>query len=259
MSIGVLDKNLAIPLYHQLQNILKAEIEAGRLAPDARLPSEQELATRFGVSKITVRQALTELAQAGYIRREQGRGTFVSGRTFDEGPRELNSFTEEMRRHQLKGTSRILAQFLGEAEIRVADALGLRPNSQVCTIKRLRLANGEPMSVQTAYLPPTLVPDLRLTEGMSLYETVQSQYHLYPARARETYLAALADRASSELLEITEGSPVFRVERVTFTASEQPFEFVQSTVRGDRYAIILDLVKNAGEQQALKLNPVLEK
>lgn len=255
MSNGVLDKNLAIPLYHQLQNVLKAEIEAGRLVPEERLPSEQEIAERFQVSKITVRQALTELAQQGYIRREQGRGTFVTKRKFDEGPRELTSFTEEMRRHSLQATSRILAQFEAQAEVRVTEALRLPANSPVLTIRRLRLANGEPLSVQTAHIPATLVPGIRLDDGMSLYETLQRQYHLYPARARETYTAGLAEASTAELLDIPAGSPVFAVERVTYTPNEQPFEFVRSTVRGDRYAIVLELVKNAGEQQALTLNP----
>ena len=255
MSIGVLDKNLAIPLYHQLQNILKAEIETGRLRADERLPSEQELAERFQVSKITVRQALTELAQSGYIRREQGRGTFVARRKFDEGPRELTSFTEEMRRHSLSATSRILQQIEINADAHVADALQLSADSPVLSLKRLRLANGEPLSVQTAYIPAALVPGLRLDDGMSLYEVLQRQYRLYPARARETYVAALADQATAELLDIPVGSPVFGVERVTFSLNEQPFEFVQSTVRGDRYAIVLELVKNAGDHPALTLNP----
>jgi GntR family transcriptional regulator len=254
MSIRVLDKNLAIPLYHQLQNILKAEIEAGRLAPDERLPSEQELGERFRVSKITVRQALTELAQLGYIRREQGRGTFVAPRKFDEGPRELTSFTEEMRRHSLQATSRILGQSEGEADARVTDALRIPVGSPVLTISRLRLANGEPLSVQKAHIPAALVPGLRLSDGMSLYEVLQRQYRLYPTRARETYVAALADEATAALLSISAGSPIFGVERVTFSTNEQPFEFVQSTVRGDRYAIVLELVKNASEQPALTLN-----
>jgi GntR family transcriptional regulator len=89
---------------------------------------------------------------------------------------------------------------------------------------------------------------------MSLYEALQTRYHLYPARARETYVAALADSATAQLLEIPVGAPVFAVERVTFMPNDRPFEFVQSTVRGDRYSIVLDLVKNAGEQQALTLN-----
>jgi GntR family transcriptional regulator len=253
MSIGVLDKNLALPLYYQLQNILKTEIESGRWRPEQRLPSEEELTKRFQVSKITVRQALTELAQSGYINREQGRGTFVAKRKFDEGPRELTSFTEEMRRHSLTATSRVLDQSEGEMDDRVAGALRLPARSPAVTIKRLRLADSEPLSVQTAHIPAALIPGLRMPEGASLYEILRRDYELYPARARETYVAAVADETAAALLGIPVGAPVFEVERVTLTANEKPFEFVQSTVRGDRYVIVLDLVKNAGEQQALKL------
>src|ERR1051325_4440127 len=124
MSIaGALDRELAVPLYHQLQAVLKAEIDARKWQPDEQLPNEAKLAERFGVSKITVRQALQELADLGYIRREHGRGTFVARRKFDEGPRELTSFTEEMRRHDLASTSRILAHSVLEADAKVADAL----------------------------------------------------------------------------------------------------------------------------------------
>jgi GntR family transcriptional regulator len=254
MSIGLLDKDLAVPLYHQLQNVLKAEIDSARFRPDDRLPSEHEIAERFGVSKITVRQALQELAQLGYIRREQGRGTFVARRKFDEGPRELTSFTEEMRRHNLVATSRVLGQSEAEADARVAGALRLPDKSPVLILRRLRLAGREPLGVQIAHIPAALVPGLQLTDGMSLYEVLQTRYHLYPARARETYVAALADSDTAQLLKIPTGAPIFGVERVTFTPNERPFEFVQSTVRGDRYSIVLDLVKNAGEQQALTLN-----
>jgi GntR family transcriptional regulator len=254
MVVGVLDKTLAVPLYHQLQNVLKIEIESGRWRAEERLPSEQEFAKRFGVSKITVRQALEELARLEYIRREQGRGTFVAPRKFDEGPRELTSFTEEMRRHDLSATSRILAQFEAEADTRVAQALNLPVNSPVLVLKRLRLAGKDPLAVQTAHLPATLVPGLKMTEGMSLYEVLQSRYDLYPARARETYLAAVADHATATQLNIRAGSPVFAVERVTMLTNEKPFEYVQSTVRGDRYSIVLDLVKNAGDQTPLTLS-----
>jgi GntR family transcriptional regulator len=251
--VGLLDKDLPAPLYHQLQSVLKAEIESGRWCVDERLPSETEIAALFAVSKITVRQALQELARLGYIRREQGRGTFVSRRKFDEGPRELTSFTEEMRRHDLAATSRILAQFEAEADGRVADRLRLPAKSPVLVLKRLRLADHEPLGIQTAHIPASFVPGLKVAEGSSLYEILQNRYHLYPARARETYLAALADAGTAALLGIPVGSPVFAVERVTLLSNDRPFEFVQSTVRGDRYSIVLDLVKNAGEQQALTL------
>ena len=254
MSIaGPLDKDLAVPLYHQLQGVLRAEIESGRWRSDERLPSEVELARRFQVSKITVRQALQDLADLGYIRREQGRGTFVARRVFDEGPRELTGFTEEMRRHNLVATSRVLAHYEAEADARAVEILRLATGSTVTVVKRLRLAGDEPLAVQTAHLPAELVPGLVLRSGDSLYEVLQTRYHLYPARARETYQAALADQATAALLNIAVGAPVFTVERVTLMPNDKPFEFVQSIVRGDRYSIVLDLVKNVFEQQALTL------
>lgn len=249
--VGALDKNLPVPLYHQLQAVLKAEIESGKFKPDEQLPTETMLAERFGVSKITVRQALQELADLGYIRREQGRGTFVARRKFDEGPRELTSFTEEMRRHDLEASSGILEQRIVNCEGRVCEVLGLPPHSLVFVLKRLRLASGKPMSVQIAHIPAAFVPGLELDANTSLYDTLQTRYHLYPARARETYIAAAADQDSSELLGIPAGSPVFSVERVTLLPNERPFEFVQSIVRGDRYSIVLDLVKHGAEQRTI--------
>jgi len=250
MSIpGPLDKDLPVPLYHQLQAVLKAEIECRRWRAGEQLPNETKIAERFGVSKITVRQALQKLAELGYIHREQGRGTFVARRKFDEGPRELTSFTEEMRRHDLAATSRVLSQCVVEADARVADALLLPLSSPIFVLKRVRLAGGEPMSVQTAHIPAAFVPDLAVTPETSLYEVLQSRYQLYPARARETYFAAVAAAYEAELLGIPPGSPVFMVERVTMLPNERPFEFVQSVVRGDRYTTVLDLVKPGAPQR----------
>src|SRR5882757_1715558 len=156
MSIaGPLDRALPLPLYHQLQGVLKAEIDSGKWRPDEQLPNEAKLAEHYGVSKITVRQALQELADLGYIRREHGRGTFIARRKFDEGPRELTSFTEEMRRHDLRAASRVLSQSVVEAEHRVADALLVPLHTPIYVLKRIRLAGGEPMSVQTAHIPAT--------------------------------------------------------------------------------------------------------
>jgi GntR family transcriptional regulator len=254
MSIaGPLDKELAVPLYHQLQGVLKAEIESGRWRPGEQIPTESTMAENFGVSKITVRQALQELAELGYIRREHGRGTFVSQRKFDEGPRELNSFTEEMKGHKLTASSRIVAQSVEKADARVAGALGLPAHSAVFILKRVRLADGEPLTVQTAHLPAKLAPGLEVGERSSLYEVLQSRYHLYAARAKETYVAAIAGDPVAKLLGIRAGAPVFQVERISFLPNDKPFEYVQSIIRGDRYSIVLDLEKHGAEKRTLEL------
>src|SRR3954469_22463285 len=105
-----LKRGAAMPLYHQLKASLMRDIDGGRWRPGEQLPTEDALMTRFQVSKITVRQALRDLQQLGYIRREQGRGTFVQGPPIEEGPRDLKSFTAEMRGHGFLATSRVLEQ-----------------------------------------------------------------------------------------------------------------------------------------------------
>jgi GntR family transcriptional regulator len=153
-----------------------------------------------------------------------------------------------MRRHDLVAKSRILEQTKVRADDSIADALRVPAKSPILMLKRLRLAGGSPMSVQTAYIPCALVPGLKVGEENSLYELLQTDYDLYPARARETYFASLAESPTAELLTVTPGSPVFAVERVTLLPNEKPFEFVRSIVRGDLYKIVLDLVKQQGSR-----------
>src|SRR6266545_560700 len=121
----VLRRDLPVPLYHQLTSVILREIRAGRWAPGDRLPTEDELMARFRVSKITVRQALRELATLGYVRREQGRGTFVQRPPLEEGPRELTSFTDEMHHHGLAASSQVLEQGLIAAPDDIADKLAI--------------------------------------------------------------------------------------------------------------------------------------
>jgi len=218
-------------------------IESGRWQAGDQLPTEDQLAQKFAVSKITVRQALQKLAGLGYVRREQGRGTFVSKRRLDQGPRELTSFTEEMRRQRLEASSRVIRRAVTKPAARVAEALQIGESERVFVLKRLRLADGEPMGIQTAHIPVRLVPGLaqERLDNVSLYELLRDRYGLEPSQARETYFAVAADAAVAALLGIDSGSAVFAVERVTLSAHGQPFEFVQSIMRGDRYNIILDL------------------
>ena len=246
----VLDKNLAIPLYHQLEQALKQAIESGQWESGQQLPNEGKLAESYGVSKITVRQALQQLAQKGYVRREQGRGTFVCLPQFGEGPRELTSFSEEMRRHSLTAASRVLEQSTAAAGERVAQALGIAAGDLVFRLKRLRLANGAPMAIQTAHIPLALAPRLvdENFENASLYEVLQSRHGLQAMRARETYYAVAAEPSAAAQLGIEPGSPAFSVERITFLPGGRPFEFVQSLMRGDRYNIILELAVDRAPQ-----------
>jgi GntR family transcriptional regulator len=244
-QIMTLSKDLPIPLYHQLKTLLLERIRKGEMKPNDRLPAEDELAATHGVSKATVRQALNDLAIAGVLRREQGRGTFVAEPKLAQGPREMTSFTDEMRRLGLHPTSKVLTQEIIKADADIAEKLRVAEGAQVMRLQRLRLADGEPMGIQTAYLSLALAPRLEEEEFMdaSLYEALERKYGLWPARAQETYVAVLLDRAEAKLLKVAVASPALSAVRVSYLSSGQPLEVTYSIMRGDRYQIVLDLTR----------------
>jgi GntR family transcriptional regulator len=242
-----LKRDLPVPLYHQVKTTLLREIEAGRWAPGDQLPTENALIERFGVSKITIRQALRDLAQMGYIRRQQGRGTFVQRPPLEEGPRELTSFTGEMRGHGIAASSQVLHKGVIPAPSDVAAALQLEEDAPVFRLRRLRLADHEPMGLQTAYIAMALVPGIdRLSfENASLYELLARHYGLEPAGARETHRAVLITREDANLLRVPPGSPGLAAQRLTRLPDGRPLEYVQSVMRGDRYQIVLELTRGS--------------
>jgi GntR family transcriptional regulator len=243
--MATLNRELPIPLYHQLKTLILNEIEAGRWKPDQQLPTEEQLSARFHVSKITVRQALRELSNAGWVRREQGRGTFVQKPALEEGPRKLTSFTDEMRDHGIVATSQVLDKSVIAAPADVAAKLEIPTADPVFRLRRLRLADGVPMGIQTAYLPMAMVPgieEIKFTDR-SLYEVLRSRYDLHPGNAKETLIAVVVNSEEASLLRVAQGSPALAAERLTLLPNSHPFEYAQSIMRGDRYRIVLDLVR----------------
>jgi GntR family transcriptional regulator len=243
--MAILNRELPIPLYHQLKTLILREIEAGHWKPDQQLPTEEQLSARFHVSKITVRQALRELSNAGWVRREQGRGTFVQKPALEEGPRKLTSFTDEMRDHGIVASSQVLDKSVLAAPVDIAAKLEIPVADPVFRLRRLRLADGIAMGIQTAYLPLAMVPgieEIKFTDK-SLYEVLRSRYGLHPVSAKETLIAVVVNNEDASLLRVPQGSPALAAERMTFLPQARPLEYAQSLMRGDRYKIVLDLVR----------------
>jgi GntR family transcriptional regulator len=242
MKYGPLDRDLYVPLYHQLKEILLNEIRTGKLKPDDRLPAEDQVAASYGVSVITVRRTLSDLAAAGYLRRERGRGTFVSRPAVALGPRELTSFTGEMIRRDLSSSSIVLEQGVLPADAALAEELRIAESDPVFRLRRLRLADGEPMGLQTAHIPAALTPGLENRDLTgSLYAVLEKDFGLVPAHAREIHSATLITGSDAAALRLPEGSLGLAARRWTYLAGGRPFEFVTSVMRGDRYEIVLDL------------------
>lgn len=207
-------------------------------APGSPAPSERELVHRFGVARMTVRQAMDALVVEGLLERIPGRGTFVAR------PRrvasQLTSFTEEMSRRGLLGESQTLLARREQAGPGVARALNLSEGDAVIHWRRLRRADGSPMCIEDAYLNEVLIPGF-LQTGMptSLYAALDAR-GLRPSWAEDSITADLAGDEEAALLEVEVGAPVLRHSRRAF-CDEKVVEVSRSVYRADRFTLFVQL------------------
>jgi len=239
-------KRSPIPLYYQIKTRLLEAIEGGQYRVGEQIPSERELTARYGVSRMTARQALVELESQGYLQRVQGKGTFVSIPKLDQPLLALTSFTEDMRRRGMEPGSQLIAADEIAAGKRVGQALGLGDTEVVFRVERLRLANGQPMAVETAHVPAVLCPGLLQTDfsAQSLYAVLRERYGHQPVKARQSLEAVPVGSREAKLLGLWEGAPVLLMERVARDAAGVPIEYVRSLYRGDRYRFTTELVRH---------------
>lgn len=232
------DRSRPEPLWHQAEEALREMILRGEWKDGDQLPNETRLTDLLGVSRITLRHALRRLEESGLLRREHGRGTFVRRSTIVAGVRGLTSFTEEMRSLGASPTTRFSRAVEDKADEEVAAALGLEPGDPVVRLRRLRLGDGQPVGVQTAFLPLARVPGFLPLEGElgSLYALLRDRWGIVAREAEELYRVGTVAPEDAEDLGIPPGSPAFEVRRRTSDA-QGPFEYVQSTMRADRYEI----------------------
>jgi GntR family transcriptional regulator len=201
-----------------------------------KLPTEQELMTKFGVSRSTVRRAVDQFASAGRVYRIQGAGTFTTP-TVVQKASELTSFTEDMRRRGLIPTSQVLVQREEVASPTIAAKLLLRNKETVTRIQRLRLADGKPMALETCYFSTTRYPGLVTYDvSGSLYETLHSLYRERPQQADQTLGVKALTPEESGPLELAAGAPGLVVERLLRNEKGEPIELSHSIYRGDRYS-----------------------
>ncbi len=237
-----------VPLYHQLRQVIRERIASGEWATGDQIPTIQELCETYGVSRITVVQALSVLSQEGLLTRRQGKGVFVAEPKIEHGPVRLVSFTEESQRRGHHPESRVLSLRRELASEDVAAKLEIEEGESVVVLERLRLSDGEPMGRQTARLPERFFPglaELRVPIA-SLYVLLQDRYGVVPTQATDTYVPIKLDRLTAQLLGVEAGAPAFSVERVARDQRGRIVEYVVSVLRGDRYKVVLQLQKGLG-------------
>ncbi len=241
----IVDRRSVVPLYYQIQQRLSEQICSGELKPGELMPSEQEIAARLGVSRMTARQALKSLCSRGLAFSQRGKGTFVSRMKLEKNFRQLLSFSEEMKDRGSQPRSKVLAFERIHPEDDVVEALHLNPSEEVIFLRRVRMADSAPLCIEATHLPARLCPDLLETfePSGSLYRALAEQYGLQVHMADEVAEASVATPAEAKLLRVRGKSPVFRFTRTAYLHNGEPVEFVKSTYRGDRCKVVNRLTR----------------
>lgn len=240
----MIKKDSPIPIYYQLEEIIKDLIEKGELKPGDSLPAEREYAEKFQISRMTVRQAFTQLVNDGYLYRIQGKGTFVAERKpkIEQALQGLTSFTEDMKARGMKPGSQLVQFEIIPATSLIANQLGIQEYGPVYEIKRIRLADDVPMALETNYISANFIKGL--TEkivNQSLYSYIENQLNLRIDHASQVIESSVADELEVEYLNIQPGAPVMLIQRNTFLKDGTPVEFVKSTYRADRYKFMIQM------------------
>jgi GntR family transcriptional regulator len=234
----MLDTKSSKPLYEQIKEYILHGIHEGRFKPNERIPSERDLSERFGVSRLTVGKAVKELVQAGWLYVQIGKGTFISDEPIDQQLETLTSFSEEMARRGQETHSRVLRAEYIDADESTARTLNVPLGVKVMLLKRVRLAAGRPMALETSQIMASLcvgIIENHDFEHSSLYAVLRNDYGLSLTHAEQIFEARAATEAEAKYLELETGDPVLAISRVTFSANERAVEYVQSVYRGDRY------------------------
>jgi GntR family transcriptional regulator len=230
----------AAPIYLQLQTLIRERIASGGWRPGEAIPSEQALGQQFGIARMTVRQALDGLIRDGLLIRERGRGTFVARPRVESELSRMHSFTEDMRRRGMVPSARLLDREVIPAPADVSARLGLGLREAVIYIRRLRLADGEPMALEISYLQYGLcrsVLEAELESG-SLYAFLESRAAIRLCYASQEVEAAVADAQEAALLGLPRRHPVLVVRQVAYISAmgeETPGIFGITVYRADRY------------------------
>jgi GntR family transcriptional regulator len=225
------------------------ELEVGEA-----IPSERQLSSDLGVSRLTVRAALDDLAREGYLVRRRGAGTFVSEPKIAQ-ELTMTSFTEDMRRRGMRPASRTLELRVMPAGARLGRLLRASPSEPIVVARRLRLADGESMAIETVHVREAHVPGLtaRDLEEQSFYELLRDRYGLVIVGGEQTIEPTVTDEDESEALGVPLHSPAFRFERITHSQTGETVEFVESIYRGDRYRLVSALSRPQERRRAPRL------
>lgn len=226
-----------VPLYNQLKELLRAQILDGTYPAESRMPSESELGDQFQVSRITVRQALGDLQKEGLIFKIHGKGTFVAKPKAFQNVSTLQGLAESLSQLGHEVINQLLGVKFIAADARIAERLQLNEGDRVAEIKRVRLINREPVSLEISYVLADIGEKLQKADLITrdIFLILENDLQLNLGHADLAIDAVLADSELTNALNVEEGAPIMRIERLTHTAAGQPIDFEFLYYRGDAF------------------------
>ncbi|MBO9535246.1 GntR family transcriptional regulator [Herbaspirillum sp.] len=234
-----------VPLYVQVKDRLRERIFDGTYAAHAQLPPESELGAVFGVSRITVRQALSDLQREGAIFKIPGKGTFVAKKKAAQELTRLEGFAEAMTRKGYAIYNRVTGHRSVPATPEVAERLGVEPGAAVSEIRRIRHLDREPVSLEITYLPEELGERLRHEDlsNRDIFLIFENDFGIPLGHADLQIGAVSADSELAAALQVAEGSALLRIERLTCTAEGKPFDFEYLYFRSEAFQYHLRIAR----------------
>jgi GntR family transcriptional regulator len=234
-----------VPLYETVESALAAGIADGSLPPETQLPPEEGLTERFNVSRTTVRKAIQNLIERGLVEVRRGKGTFVTQPKITQELTELTGFVEDMQALGRSPTARLLDKRIIAADEAVARQLALASGTPVFRLRRVRLADGVAMSFDETYLPRDIgekVADNDL-EAEPVFALLEQKYNTPLVEAEYKLEAAAADAVAAEALQVPTGSPIFLIERTSYTTGNRPVDYERLHYRGDLIRFVTRLAR----------------
>lgn len=241
-GVSEVDKTNKIPLYLQMMNKLIKQIEEKVYEEHEKLPSEREFCELYGLSRITVRQALQELTLEGYIYKEHGKGTFVAPKSYNQKLVKLYSFTEEMKKLGKTPRTKVMSFQKMIVDERLATKMKLQPRAEVYQIVRLRMADDEVLLYETSYVPQAIFPHLTETDLIErpMYDIFYEDYQVGVTKAIERFSATNVRDTEADFLEMHPSQPAMLIKRYAYN-DETLIEYTISVARGDKFDYTVEL------------------
>jgi GntR family transcriptional regulator len=239
------------PLYAQVEAALAGSITDGTLLPGSQLPPEDSLMTQFGVSRTTIRTTVQNLSRRGLVEIRRGKGTFVTQPKITQDMTALTGFVEDMEALGRNASARVVSRELVPADQEVSQRLGVNRGTAVVRVRRVRIADGMPLSFDETFLPRDLGEKIMGDdlETQPIFTLLERKYSTPLLEAEYQLEAVAAGLDVAAALEIVVGSPIFLIERTSYSAGQRPVDYEKLHYRGDQIRFVTRLARRDAVRQ----------